>query len=663
MRGSNQIARAAACVLAATSFACVQASGATAATLEASCENLQTRINEAATSGGADTVVLTGMCKSGATLPKEASFTLRGAPGTTSGFDGEGSKGPLLSTTATAGTMTIENLTFQRAKTTSTASAAGLDASLRQLTLRNDAFVEDTDESSSDASGGGAHVNIVESSGSSCQPGEPPALTVTGSTFRDDRAVTTGTAYVTQGGGLFAAIGCSGRTSTFADDVFEGDHAEARGSVQAEGLTAGGGVAVLSFAGKPSSTSPLQQAANVFDSNTVSGPTNADDGGGGEWLAGMSLASVGDRFSRNSIAGTTGSAWSWGGALGILGTQCNEMLTESTLEDAVVAANAIGAGTPEDLGGGGVYVGCEGVNTRSSNHLRLLDSTVTANSVATAGGVAGIDGHSQDQLAIGNSIVAGNVGGVQVGGFTGAGGALSSEFSDVCNEAGTAPLGGEGNICADPKLADDGDPSSYDVHETATSPTIDAGSNALVPSGLTSDFFGGPRIASGTSTGSCAGPIAGPATVDMGAAEAPAATRLTPLTAACPRPILPSTLPLPAISQGAYGELTASFGGLAAGTLNVLGTFKLTRTVTRRVHGHRRHVKVKETVTYCKTSLTTNGGNVKLALRPTRRALAILRSRHRLKVTLSITFTQPAHLATARTETLTIVYRAPKRRR
>ncbi len=54
-----------------------------------------------------------------------------------------------------------------------------------------------------------------------------------------------------------------------------------------------------------------------------------------------------------------------------------------------------------------------------------------------------------------------------------------------------------------------------DVHETAASPTIDAGSGALVPAGLTADVFGNPRIDPG-----------GAATVDIGAAEY---THLPPL--------------------------------------------------------------------------------------------------------------------------------------
>ncbi len=664
------ITRIAACAAAALCTACAWASTATATTLNATCSNVQERINEAAKSAGADTVVLNGMCKAGATLPKEASFTLQGAPGTTSGFDGEGTSGPLLSTPELAGAMTIENMTFEHARRTSSTNGGDLDVDLRQLTLRNDEFVDDTDETAAGANGGGAFVDVEPSSGASCQPGEPPALTVTGSTFLEDRAVSTGAAVYTDGGGLYAFFHCGGRTSVVEGDVFERDHVEAKGSVGLGGLTAGGGLALLSFTTEHGGTLPVQQRSDVFDSNAVSGPTSANDGGGGEWLEGMSLASVGDRFSRNSLTGTTGSAWSWGGGLGILGTECNENPTESALEDAVVAANSIGAGTPADLGGAGIYVGCEGANVKSSNHLRLLDSTVTANSVATAGGVAGIEGHSQDQLAIANSIVAGNAG-AQLRGFTGAGGSLSSQFSDVCDEAGTAPLAGAGNICADPKLADDGSTSSYDVHESPASPTIDAGSNALVAGGLTTDFFGAPRVQPShavlppCSPGATIGYVPGPAVVDMGAAEygpvAVPAIAFVCLSATKPS----SVFAFPAVHIGRGGELRLTFKGLPTGRVSVKGTFKRTRIVVERVKGHRRRVRRTQTVVYGSTAftVTTTRSARTVRLKPSRTALAYLKAHRKLSLRLTITFTATGAVPSTQHKTILVRYVKPPAKR
>jgi hypothetical protein len=52
------------------------------------------------------------------------------------------------------------------------------------------------------------------------------------------------------------------------------------------------------------------------------------------------------------------------------------------------------------------------------------------------------------------------------------------------------------------------------VHESAASPTLEAGSNALIPSGLTTDVFGAQRILGPVLCG-----VSPPAVVDMGAAE------------------------------------------------------------------------------------------------------------------------------------------------
>jgi hypothetical protein len=270
----------------------------------------------------------------------------------------------------------------------------------------------------------------------------------------------------------------------------------------------------------------------VFDSNSILAtvPAEGNYGGGGEWLEDASLLSVGDRFSRNTIAGTNAgtisaleSAWSWGAGLGVdnFDLACiATALPESTLEDVVVTGNAIGPGYKVALGGGGVYVSC--------SHLRVLDSTFTLNMAPNGAGIEGEP--NNDQLELVNSIVAEDSGGNEIAGFNEpkAGGSLTATFSDVCSYAGSSePLSGAGNICANPLLADNGDPVSFDVHETASSPTIDAGSNALVPSGLTTDFFGTTRILPGQAA--CTDEL--PAIVDMGAAE------FQPAQPSCPETI------------------------------------------------------------------------------------------------------------------------------
>ena len=196
-------------------------------------------------------------------------------------------------------------------------------------------------------------------------------------------------------------------------------------------------------------------------------------------------------------------------------TQCGDTIVEppaaptvpSTLSNAVVAGNTLISGPSAN--GAGIYVGF--VCAVAYTSLQLNDSTVAGNAISGASGpVAGISGGPRDVLSLANTIVAGDSGGAELGGFNKLAG-VSAAFSDVCS--GASPFAGAGNICADPRLVGPG-PGSGDVHETAASPTLEAGSNALIPSGLTTDAFGGARIA---------GPIGCPGNrspvVDIGAAE------------------------------------------------------------------------------------------------------------------------------------------------
>jgi hypothetical protein len=334
------------------------------------------------------------------------------------------------------------------------------------------------------------------------------------------------------------------------DNSFEGNVLEGSGTADGAQVTGAG----LRFVGDEAQPSPVSQSGNVFDSNSILAPAPdlGNYGGGGEWLEYASLLSIGDRFSRNDIAGTSSTSgsvfsWSWGAGLGIHAENCNRAaLPESTLEDAVVEGNAIGPGTKLDLGGGGVWVGC--------SHLRVLDSTVTLN---TSPYGAGIEGEPFDQLELTNSIVAEDSPGDETEGFSEAGGSVTASFTDICARGSTSePLAGAGNICANPLLADNGVPVSFDVHETASSPTIDAGSNALVPSGLTTDFFGTTRIL--PDQAACTGEF--PAIVDIGAAE------LQPAVPSCPETVheqTPATGPtVPAPAAGTIVQKQAPAPGL-----------------------------------------------------------------------------------------------------
>jgi hypothetical protein len=511
----------------------VGAASAGAATFSAECSNLQTKITEVAKEtkqGEGDVIVLNGLCdasnlksSTGVMLPAGSSFSIEGAPGTASGFDGTGvTGGPLLGNdpSTEAGAMTLSHLTFQHAK-----GVSALSIRASRVTLSDDSFLENEEQ------GGSEHAAFVDvgRSPANCPPTTgPPAITLTDSTFSRNKLALGNNA----GGGAGAWLEdtCEPSRNVLEGNIFEGNTLEASGTAKTVEVTGGG----LQFVGAKKQPTPVSQSGNVFDSNGIvaTSPAEGNYGGGGEWLQDASLSSVGDRFSRNTIAGTNSEVeptWSWGAGIGIdnFDLDCSAALPESTLEDAVVTGNAIGPGYTEALGGGGIYVGCA--------HLRVLDSTFTLN---TAPAGAGIEGESNDQLELANSIVAEDSGGNEIAGFNepAAGGSLIATYSDVCSYAGSSePLPGAGNICANPLLADNGEPVSFDVHETASSPTIDAGSNALVPDGLTTDFYGTPRILAGYA--GCSQSF--PAVVDMGAAE------LQPAQPSCPAAVQQQTKAAP----------------------------------------------------------------------------------------------------------------------
>ena len=259
-------------------------------------------------------------------------------------------------------------------------------------------------------------------------------------------------------------------------DTFSGNQASGASDVL------GGGM----YVSASTSGDSLTQTKNLFAGNSVATTTAAAARqGGGEWVNVSQFVSTGDSWTRNTAAPTSG-AGSLEGAGLWLGGQCNPG-NHQTIRNGVVAGNS-SAGA---IDGAGIYVGC----ITSPVALELDDTTVSGNSSGGAG-TGGLWGGASDTLVLHNSIVAGNVGS-DLTGFS----SLTTTYSDACT--GLLPPAGAGNICALPKLVD---AVNGDVHETAASPTIDAGNAADVPAGISTDFYGALR-----SMG---------ARVDMGAAEA-----------------------------------------------------------------------------------------------------------------------------------------------
>ena len=536
-----------------------------------SCANLQSELT-AASAG--EVITLDELCTGGFPykLPKVA-VTLAGTPG--AGFDG-GTTAQLEGGEAPA---TIQGLLFENAKSTAPDAGGGLSINTTgkafDITLVSDSFVDD---STAAGEGGGARINTsvaevtVENStfaGDSANEGggglliSADSANLAGDTFDSDS--TAGNGF---GGGLLAELKSTG--STLVDTKFSGDTATGGGggaaiSTQAAGGIAialsgdefshdsiadpsgsssgfigydGGGLTIAAYGGEPTT---VVQEDDTFDANSVSfkaAPVMAS--GGGESVEGATVQSTDDQFTGNTLQSPDEAenktfkrrVFGWGAGLSIVACGDTGLAPavgpdlRSTLTDAVVTGNTLDSGPSAN--GAGIYVGSFACHS-SYAELALADSTVSGNAIAGASGpVAGISGGPHDVLSLANTIAQGD-GGPELGGFNGLA-SVTAASSDVCS--GAAPFAGAGNICAAPLLTN---ASTGDVHETSASPTIDAGSNALVPGGLTADAFGGPRILAGHAA--CG--VSFPAVVDIGAAE------LQPGSISCPPPIQPPPPPLP----------------------------------------------------------------------------------------------------------------------
>ncbi len=552
------------------------AAPAGAAETTVNCANLQSALSGAK---AGDKITLSELCKTGFpyTLPA-VQMTLAGTPG--AGFDG-GSTAQLEDNGAAP---TIEGLVFENAHSTAKNSGGALSINLAPegstVTLAHDTFVNDV---AGGGEGGGARINTASATAvvndstftGNGATGAGGALAIfatsaslSGDTFTNN-SVTGAAAF---GGGLYAST--LGGVVALSSSQFTGNSSDGEGggawlgaetlgvgitlsgntfshnSVSDPGGTntnprgyLGGGLALEGEA-----TEPIHavQQGNTFDGNSVSfkaAPVSAM--GGGESTTHIALQSTGDHFTNNTLQSPSAAenaepkkVFGWGAGLSV--AECGDTgeapptvpNVVSTLTDAVVAGNTLQSGPSAN--GAGIYVGF--VCPAAYATLQLNDSTVAGNVVSGASGrVAGISGGPHDALSLANTIVYGDGGGPELGGFQGLAG-VSAENSDVCS--GTAPFAGAGNICSDPLLLGPG-PGSADVRESAASPTLERGSNALIPAGVGTDAFGGPRVL---------GPIlcsASPAAVvDIGATEYAYPTPSCPPTilSSHPQPPLAPTL-------------------------------------------------------------------------------------------------------------------------
>jgi hypothetical protein len=509
------ISRSTVAICALTTAFALQGAPAFASTLQATCGSFGTQL---AAAGSGDTIVLSGMCtgaEASFTLPAKTGLTIEGAASGVNGFDGTSVGAPAL--TGTVDGLTLQNLTFKNYSHSSAVRVTSTDTATSAFVFSGDIFTNDSAPAGGTGDGGGLFISVIESAVSGACGFSGPAVTLTGSTFSGDRAAGGGSleqGSAGGGGGALIDIECrSGSpTATVTNNRFTDDQV----STAAGRAALGGGLFIgtggYSFAAKQIA---VTQSGNVFSSNIATAGSGAEQAGGGEFTAGVNLMSVADGFFTNSLPGpnaSTGASEGAGLASEGAGNCSSPSGDTSQATNLVAAGNTIGAptgtGAASNEEGAGVYVGCSFGG--GGYHMTLINSTIAGNAASGSGAVAGIDGESTDFLALKNSIVFGNSSGKQLAGFGATDGAnVTATYSDLCDLGSpSSPFTGTGNICADPQLVD---PVHGNVHETATSPTLDDAFNGDVPGGVTTDYYGLPRIQLGK--------VGDAALVDMGAAE------------------------------------------------------------------------------------------------------------------------------------------------
>ena len=617
------------------------------------CAGLQAAITGATTG---ETIDLTELCMGGSfPTPTATGVTLEGAAAG-DGFDGTGASGPALHGTAPSG-LTLRNLTFE-SYTLNNAGAVQLQLSSGALpVIDHDSFVNNADTSTTTPAGAGLGI-----SGANLSCPYTGSLTISNSLFSGNMLTTSSSTSSAGSGvtGAGASVSFECASPATANLVITGN-AFKQNSIRTAGATALGGG--LYAANDEDGQLTATQSGNLFQSNSIvnTGSTATTFDGGGEWLASVDLTSSSDAYIGNSLPGPGAGSASEGAGLGVVRGNCGSptVTTSAASTNLVAAGNSIGTPSGGDVEGAGVYAGCTATTGSLGFQLTLIDSTVSGNS--GPGGAAGVDGESGDTLTLRNSIVAGNTGAgaTDVGGFGATPGAnVTADNSDVCAIGTAAPFAGSGDICADPALAS---ASTGDVHETASSPTIDAGGDAFVAVGVSTDFYGQPRIVANKQAHGI---------VDIGAAEFQ--TAFVPTTGNTNPPPPPPPAPKPPVAHVVKEKTTASGVDVTihcAGTASqrCSGRLGLTtvevrigRKVIAVVNAKTRHRRVTAKVAGATYGLA-GGRSMTVHLRLNRTGQRLLARFHKLPV--EVTVTQVGKPRPISTRKLTIHLRKPKHHR
>jgi hypothetical protein len=248
-----------------------------------------------------------------------------------------------------------------------------------------------------------------------------------------------------------------------------------------------------------------ETASTVVNGFTITGGIGGGGGGGGAQCQASSPMIVNCVFEGNDVGGSQGGGMSVTG-----GSSPTIMNCQFISNSAKHGGGLYGSGSSPDIincsfiGNDGWERG-GGMQLTGQGHTPSVTNCTFYGNTSPDGGAI----HPRQSVAatISNCILWGNSSSIE-----GDTVALSVTFSDV--EGGFI---GTGNIDTDPMFVGPGD-----FHLLPGSPCIDAGENAAVPKGITTDLDGSPRFVDDPDTLDCQqapGACGDPPVVDMGAYE------------------------------------------------------------------------------------------------------------------------------------------------
>jgi hypothetical protein len=278
------------------------------------------------------------------------------------------------------------------------------------------------------------------------------------------------------GGGLYD----SGGSPTITNSTFTEDQA-------------GTGGAIYNAA-----ASPTLINCTFTDNNAVDGGAITDDDASTSTLIHCTFtdntatdggAMVDDSSSTSSLTDCifTGNTASTGGAMQINTTSSPTIIDSTFLNNSAASAGAIDIESASLSLINCLIVGNNGgaIYDENSSSLRLINSTIAGN---IAGSAVGVQINSGSSAIITNCIIWDNTTGIFI-----SAGTATVTYSDIEGD-----YLGTGNIDADPQFVRapgaNGPSDDGDEHLQLTSPCIDDGSNAAVPSNITTDLDGRPRF-------------------------------------------------------------------------------------------------------------------------------------------------------------------------